>query len=888
MPEGLSLRLIGRANELQGLTQALRAFESGSSRAPGLVTISGEPGVGKSRLTVEAREMLGEANLRWVTTRCAPHGPRHPWHPLRHLLTTLARLEPDLPSEEKQRRLTEMGETESLSAESLDAARYLLSQPTTDARWPDLPATERRGRLFAAMRDLIRELARDRPTVFVLEDFHWVDPESLQWLDGVLSDGFVNDKTARPQVLVIVVHRVEFRHLWPTRIHRLDIPLHPLGERHSRSLLREIFGITDDLPNDLVDRLVRHVGGNPFFIEEALRLLIDRGDLTRTPEGTYRVTREPRDIALPSSQRGLVHERVQSLEKRLRQLLQCASIIGPEVRPEVLAHLVEAVEQLDTPLETLVDEQLLERREALQGLTLLFRHSITQEVTYSTLLRRRREQLHGRLGLYLEELHGDHLDEAAELLAHHFGYSNLPDKAITYLRLAAEQAKQLCAHDAAEAHLARLAQILDAHAADVDDAHSLGVWVSLERGRLARLQGEFARACDLFAHAENHFNGNTSMVVQVLRTWGETERQRGHHTQAVDLHQRAMEMCRDLRRREPGEESDREETLCQLGLGIAYRVSGRLREALKLFSEAEARSRKLGDVSALASALNNRGICLLNMGRGVDALEPIEKAIALRRELGDQRNLVATLNNQGIVLERLLELDRALATYAEALRLAYEIGHMRAIMANHINAGQLLQRLDNHPEATRHFNQVLEHCREKPDDVAKALALINLGWSRIHCGEIDSVEPLLAQAESLSTSTDDHSVAVHAHLLRAQLALAIRDADRSQIAASAAVEALTRSGGGDEMPTALRLRGLAETAQGHSREAQESLRKAAEEAKRNVDRHEQVMIYLAEAKLARAMGREAARRRHLKRAERMLARHPIPLLKRFLNEVRDR
>jgi tetratricopeptide (TPR) repeat protein len=917
MPELRTLRLIGRGVELQQLGNALGSFAEGAGEAPLLVTLGGEPGIGKSRLVAEVAAFTTLSSLRWVTARCAPHGPMHPWHPVRDLLCTLANLEPDLPKEARIARLEEFSRVEHFNSSGIDAARHLLSLPTQDPTWPDLNAGERQQRLFAGLRQLLLALGRERPTVVVFEDLHWIDPTTLEWLDSVLSNGLNGAAGSpangrRPRLLILGIHRPEFRHLWPSRIRRLDLTLEPLSERESETLLRHIFGIEDPLPAGLRERIIRRTGGNPFFMEEAVRLLLDRGDLLRAPEGGLRLARPESEIDLPETPRGLVEERVHRLERRLRHLLQCAAIIGPEVRPQVLAHLAEVEECLTPPIEMLVDEQLLEWREAVQGLALLFRHMITHEVTYATILRRQREELHGRLGLYLEELHRDHLDEACELLAHHFGASDLPDKAVEYLRRAAKQASRLCAHEAADAHLRRLEEILTARDSPFPLGKGIGglgpqrAWVALERGRLARLRGDFAPACSHFeagvaalpADQDSPFppsggrgqgmgvdSEETAILrCQLLRTWAETERQRGRLGEAVALHGQALavgeSVAKRQRRRDVPAAISRELMLCRMALGIAQRAGGNPGEALDLLEQAEAAARRLGDLDAVASALNNRGICLLNLGQAKRALSLVERAVDLRRELGDRRNLVATLNNLGIVLERLLELDRALMVYGEALRMAYEIGHQRATLANHINVGQLLQWLDNQPEAMRHFRQVIEACGEQPDDVAQALALINLGWSHIHVGDLEAVGPLLEFGESIAEATGDHSATIHSLLLRAQWRISLRDAEGALAAAQRAAEVIEKAGGGDELATALRLRADAQRMLGDHAAARRSLREAAAVARRNDDRREEILILLSEAALIRETGRPAAHRRALARCARMLRRYPVPLLNR--------
>jgi predicted ATPase len=677
MTELSTLRLVGRGAELRRVEGALREFSQGRDSAPALLSVHGEAGVGKTRLIEEAaaRENFSEHGrrpLRWIWTRCLPHGPTHPWHPIRALFTSLAGIEPEDLLTDRARKVESAAESHGWPSAAVDAVRYLLSLPTADSAWPDLAPGERQHRLFANLSEILNAIGAEQPTVLCIEDFHWADSVTLQWLDAHLTSQA--STRSRSRVLPVVLHRPEFHHLWPAGVHREDVGLKPLSASDSEILLREVFGLdfgSEEKPEPLWSQLVDRTRGNPFFLEEAIRLLLDRGDIEQAPGGGLRLARPAEDILLPESPRGLVEERVSRLERRLRHLLQCASVIGPEVRSPLLAHLADFERDLDAPLRTLMDEQLLKQREAVGGLALLFRHAITQEVTYATVLRRRREELHARLGEYLEERHQGHLEEAAELLAHHYGASNRPQKAMTYLRLAAEHALNLCAHEAAEAHLDRLNATLRSNRDEIADADEAEGWVALTRGRLARLRGDFAGACEILQEAANGaaaLNDLSSGLtrVRLLRALGETERQRGHIAEATALQHRALQACERLPAQDPEKrarpEIQREMVQCLMGLAIALRAAGQFDGAMGLLRRAEATAREIGDLRSLASAKNNRGICLMNLGKPQEALKPLEETVSLRRELGDRCNLVPALNNLGIALERLLELDRASPT----------------------------------------------------------------------------------------------------------------------------------------------------------------------------------------------------------------------------------
>jgi tetratricopeptide (TPR) repeat protein len=885
-----ALRHVGRGRELTELTQIFHDMVESRAGRPVLVTLSGDDGIGKSHLIREAHARSSKIGVRFVHALCEPHGPHRPWHPLRRLLATLAEIPLGQSLEIRLGRLNAFAETRGFTQRSQDALRHLLSLPTEDPAWTHLPMAERRHFLHRALRDLLLTLGEQSPTVFVLEDIHWIDAETLRWIDWILDEG-LRGEGVRSRILFLTSHRLEYQHIWPTHTARRDIHLRPLGRMEMESFLRQIFGSSHALPSGLAQRLNGGARGVPLYLEEGIHLLWDRGALVASLDGTLAFGEEARLAPIPESGTEIIEDRIHRLGREARHLLQCAAIIGAEIPCAPLEELAETNGQFEAQLEPLVDSHFLTRSETPSGSVLTFRHAIIREVALSTLLEGQRRHLHDRIGEILEALHRDHLDGASDLLAHHFTCSDQPEKAVEHLRRAAEHALHLSAHESAEAHLENLRRILANHAHRLGDTIETQAWVALRTGQMERLRGELAPACETLRGAAEELGlhaGTEILMIPLLRALGETERQRGRLSEAITTHREALALCTG--RRSPNvarRDWEREEMLCQVALGVALRVQGSLSEAMRLLHGAEKTAVRLGDRETLASALNNRGICLINLGQPRRALAPIERAAELRREMGDHRNLVATLNNLGIVLERLLELDRALTVYVEALRLAHEIGHHRAVLANHINAGQLLQWLDNQPEAMRHFRMVIEDCHRMPDSVAHALALINLAWSHIHRGDSEAVAPLIEQAEALANESKDHSVGIHALLLRARWALSTGDCERALEAADLATRTIESAGGGDEQASALRLRAQAEDALGRTDEAALSLRRARRVARATDERREGVQILLAHAEADTRSGRRGARRRHLRRASRVLERHPIPLLQRMLSEVEE-
>lgn len=840
--------------------------------------------MGKTRILQELQSQWSDEDLRWVWGPCDRLGVRAPWEPVRRLLALAAGVEAGQAEHERRERLNALGRREGLSADDLDAARVVLDLSPEDATWASLEGSERLQRLFAGLGGLALGLGDQRRTILVLDDLDEADGATMGWVEWLIAELLRQGGIGGNRVLVLATHGPELARVLPGGGRRRELVLDGLPSGEARTLLRELAGAPGSLPEGLLTRVVASAQGNPYHLGEALRLLVARGEARRAASGTLHLFVPESAVSFDENPLVWAVERVRTLERASLRVLQCLTVAGGEATDGALRSLLEEQAHWEGAVQALVDLDMAVRAELPDGPGLRLAHRLVGDAAAATLLGGERREIHGRLGALLVARREAGEAVAAEALAHHWGESDEPVRAVAPLREAAEGALRVASHEAAEGHLARLAEILTKHGGEIEGAAALRAWTALERGRLARLRGDLEGACVLLAEAVEAEMGTepSTVTVQLVRGWGEAERQRGRTGDAIVLQRRAVALSTRLA---PGDEARREEIQSRLALAVALRAAGEVGEALEVAQAAVAAAESLRDRSLLARGLNTAGICLMNLGRHRDALEPVERATAMWRERGDVRNLVAGLNNLGIVYERLVELDRALRAYGEALRVAHQIGHRRAVLANHINAGQVLQWLDNQSEAMRHFEQVIEACRERSDDVAQGLALVNLAWSRIHEGEDAAAERLLTQAQDLAERTRDHTLTVSALLLRSRVAWANRDFDEAEGAADEALSRIRSAGGGDELTAALRLRAKAESGQGRTATARRTLGEALTEARRSRERREEIQTHLVLAEihpLARHPWRHA---RHLRRARRLLERFPVPLLRRLMAEL---
>jgi len=314
---------------------------------------------------------------------------------------------------------------------------------------------------FRAVDLLIECAASDRPLVFVCEDMHWADPTSMELLKQLLA------LTDRAPLLFICVFRPQTEHgSWriretAARLYRhrhTDLWLDPLSAAESETLVGNLLGV-QGLPQKLKWHILSHAEGNPFYVEEIIRSLIDSGAIVRDEAtGRWGATQDVADIAIPDTLHGVLMARVDRLPGEAKRVLQMAAVIGRIFLYRVLAAIAQeeracperSRRQLDAHLLTLQREEMIRERARLPELEYIFKHELTREAAYNGLLKKERRLFHRQVAQALERLFADRIDEQLGLLAHHWERAEEPEKATEYLLRAGDQARALYAHAEAE------------------------------------------------------------------------------------------------------------------------------------------------------------------------------------------------------------------------------------------------------------------------------------------------------------------------------------------------------------------------------------------------------------------------------------------------------
>ncbi len=448
---GLDSPLVGRVEELAALTEALDRLQTG---AGGIATLVGEAGIGKSRLVAELRKQSlakepSQGWVQWVEGRCLSYGGSVAYLVWLDLLRGLLGVRVGDGPVDVGDALR--GRVQALYPEQSDEVypflAALMSLPLekeSEARLSHLDGRELKSATFRAVETLVASAARERSLVLVVEDLHWADPTSIELLEKLLA------VTEGHALLIVCVFRPERSHKsWQLRQtaardhgqRHTDLWLDPLSEAESGRLVGNLLWM-ECLPPELKERILDRAEGNPFFLEEVLRSLIDEGAIEQeVGTGRWLAAREVSEIAIPDTLQGVLAARIDRLEEETKRVLQMAAVIGRLFLCRVLTQLAHEERDLHAELQTLQREEMIRERARLPDLEYIFKHQLTQEAAYNGLLIKDRRVFHRQVAEALERLFHVRVEEQVGLLAYHWERAGDVEKATEYLLRAGDRAR---------------------------------------------------------------------------------------------------------------------------------------------------------------------------------------------------------------------------------------------------------------------------------------------------------------------------------------------------------------------------------------------------------------------------------------------------------------
>ncbi len=709
---------VGREQELN----VLRGYFDQVKRGQGhVVLVSGEAGLGKSRLMLEFRRSIVDEPHKWLEGHCISYGKSIPYLPVADIVKRNFGVEEgdaeETIIERVERGVSHWNDDARATAPHL---RYLLNVDQGDVRVAQIDPMERRAATLDGLRALLLQESARRPLVVLVEDLHWIDEMSEDALNAMV------DLVATAPVLLVLTHRPGYSHPLADRTYFSRLAISVLRPEESAIVAERVLG-AETLPADLKNLITGKGEGNPFYIEEVTKSLVERGVLVKS-NGSYALSLAAADVEVPDTIQEVILSRIDRLGPEAKGALQLASVIGREFTVRLLGRISDIEAGLDQLLGGLKVLELIYEKAYFPELAYMFKHALTHDVAYSTLLLERRKALHSLAASAIEELYAERLPEQYEALAYHYYEGQDWGKALEYLEKAGDKAAAAYANQDA----------LDYYARAIETGERLGGHGLTTASAIAEKRGFLNFGIGAPDDAVGDFEG----ALRLARAIGD---RRGEglalawmgsmHTWGSDPEQGWRCFDQALAVAEEGHADVRAIAGCWSGMMLI--TYGNLEEGRPLLDEADELIGELGEPLTRGFWAWYRGLSRnweAQYDRSLEHLDRWQSAL-------DQTVLTHTgrLWNESLALTGKGEYQKALSVLDEAIAICERTGEM-LVRARALNTvGWILVELQNH-DAAMEWNTRSEEVAlviNAPDPEIESNARLNLGDSLCALGRLD-------------------------------------------------------------------------------------------------------------------------------------------------------
>ncbi len=661
----------GREQELTVLHSCLEKTIVGKGQ---FVTIVGEAGVGKSRLFYEFQNSIDKNKVKVWHGYCQSFRSATNYFPFINMLKRALHLR----EEKKSKDVHEIA-VSSICAINRKLEKYLpfylnlLSTPSEDYPLPEhIEGQELKNAYQDAVAAINIIKSEKQPLVLILEDWQWVDQASDSALRHLVS------VTGTHPLMVVTIYRPIYTSNWGNWSYHTPIVLKPLDSLHSKNIVKSVFGV-EHLPEGLVELIITRTGGNPFFIEEVCHSLIEGGVIEVHEAKQAILTQALETLAIPNKVQAIISARIDRLDPDAKETLQIASVIGRMFERQILEKIYKGKVLLPQVLEKLKALEVIQQTGVFPEAEYWFKHALTKEVVYNSLLLQRRKVLHGHVGRIIEELYPDRVKEQVNLLQYHFSMAESWPKAVHYGRLSAEKALKLSQfHEAVTSFEYVLNWLLQLPGDRLRLKTQIDILLQQERlyetlGRRGQQQKIIDKLSSLVQPDKDQ-----ALLAEIYMRQGDLYTQLGNYDEAQLALNKAINNWRSL-------SDDIGESSSLRSMGFLRWHQGRYKEAIKCNEEALGIDRQRENPMAVATDLTNLGAVWRNFGDPKRSLKCLEEALKIYETKQKPVKQAFTLYSIANVHREQGALYRALTQYRRAHEI-FELYHDR-VMSSRAIAG---------------------------------------------------------------------------------------------------------------------------------------------------------------------------------------------------------
>jgi class 3 adenylate cyclase/tetratricopeptide (TPR) repeat protein/ABC-type iron transport system FetAB ATPase subunit len=790
--EGVSSPLVGRDADLQLLRDKLEGLLAGQGA---FVAVVGEAGLGKSRLIAEVRKLVNsdsQPKVVWLEGRAISYGQSTVYYPWRQVVREAVGIQEGDAPDTVRERLRLARDRYGLRSDDLPFLEALLGvESEASLRLVrDLEGDALRQRIAEAMRHYIGALAQTVPAILVFDDLHWADEASVELLLNVAELVEI-----APLLVICLMRPDKDAPSWSTieSVHSKlstrfsEIMLEPLDAEHSRELLGNLLDI-EDLPESVHEVILQKAEGNPFFVEEVIRTLIDSQHIVRE-NNHWRATREIMNVAIPDTLTGLLSARIDRLPNDTKEVAQTSAVLGRIFAYRALAEVCaaappnERVEDVKPHLGTLTYEELVRERARDLGLEYIFKHALTQEAAYNLLLIRRRKELHRRTGAVLEQVYAERMEDFVPALAHHFWLGEDWARAAEYSMRAGARAMKVYALSETLDHYDRACQALekapDAPPEKLIDATVAWAEVALKLKLDAAILERLARAEQLARDLQDK-----PRLAQALAWTAHAHALTGFPSRAIPIlaesHQLATEVGDERLAMFPGfmimmsqvERDPRGNLMLEQIINLAHThhhkeieahalaVKGWAQARIGEFAQAEEDLRRAQEIAPATNSLVKQSDVNIFSSFSYFEMGDPQRAVEHGRRAAEQAMAVQGLEcgttgmfALGLGHLQAQNLGEAVTTLEEAARLMDTLPGMKDFMPRVRATHAIARLLSGHSEALDELEQALAHTQALGDQYWVAFISQYLGEAHTELGDLGRAEEYFNAAAAYYQST---------------------------------------------------------------------------------------------------------------------------------------